>query len=147
MSTLEYTGWSYGAIPLIWVFMMMIRGGCLTVFNLLFRLLGEREGPCCPARCAVSVCMLGCCALWAAVPAVLCSLDSSVLDVEWVGHAARLRHLCLAVGTPPLLYRLLEDPVLCCAVSRCALPSSAVWAVGIAQRATGTKPPLPHHDS
>ena len=60
VSTLGYTGWSYGAIPLIWVFMMMIRGGCLTVFNLLFRLLGEREGPCCCARWAELLCTLGC---------------------------------------------------------------------------------------
>lgn len=41
--SIGYSAWSYGAIPLIYVFMMLIRGGCLTAFNPLFRLIKERE--------------------------------------------------------------------------------------------------------
>lgn len=41
--SIGYSAWSYAAIPLIYVFMMLIRGGCLTAFNPLFRLINERE--------------------------------------------------------------------------------------------------------
>lgn len=43
VSNLGSTGWSYAAIPLIFVFMLLIRGACLAGFNPLFRLVGERE--------------------------------------------------------------------------------------------------------
>lgn len=38
---LTRTAWSYAAIPLIWVFMLVIRTACIAAFNPLFRVLGE----------------------------------------------------------------------------------------------------------
>jgi len=35
------TAWSYAAIPLIWLFMLIIRTACITMFNPLFRVFGE----------------------------------------------------------------------------------------------------------
>lgn len=37
-------GWSYGAIPFIYIFMVLIRTGCMALFNLTaFRWIKERE--------------------------------------------------------------------------------------------------------
>lgn len=43
VGSLGSTGWSYAAIPLIWIFMLLIRAACLAAFNPLFRAVGERE--------------------------------------------------------------------------------------------------------
>ena len=41
VTLLERTAWSYAAIPAIYVFMLLIRCGCVALFNPLFRWLGE----------------------------------------------------------------------------------------------------------
>lgn len=41
VAILNNTAWSYAAIPLIWVFMLLIRAGCLVLFNPIFKWVGE----------------------------------------------------------------------------------------------------------